>query len=103
MGEGMAPEPATRSAVTRTFLHPGFTKCLIPAAGGLDRTVRLAGERILIARIGFGPKTLRGWIGPVPMLTQYPCDPLPMLTGLIANCPLDAELAFSTCRLQVTG
>jgi hypothetical protein len=37
------------------------------------------------------------------MLTQYPCDPLPMLTGLIANCPLDAELAFSTCRLQVTG
>lgn len=57
--------------------------------GTIDRIIRVVVGLILISLIFFGPETLWGLIGLVPLLT-----------GLIGFCPLYKVLGFNTCPLS---
>lgn len=55
--------------------------------GGVDRIVRIVLGLLLLSLVFFGPKTLWGWVGIVPLLT-----------GLAGTCPLYTLLGINTCK-----
>lgn len=54
--------------------------------GRVDRIFRIALGLGLIALVFIGPKSSLGWIGLVPLIT-----------GLIGNCPAYSLFGLSTC------
>jgi hypothetical protein len=56
--------------------------------GTLDRTIRIVLGLGLISLVFFGPQTMLGLIGFVPLAT-----------GLIGFCPLYRLVGLDTCRL----
>lgn len=54
--------------------------------GQIDRIVRIALGIGLIAAVFIGPKTALGWIGLIPLIT-----------GLVGNCPAYSLFGWSTC------
>jgi len=52
----------------------------------LDRVVRVVLGLALLSMVFFGPQTLWGLIGVVPLLT-----------GLVGSCPLYRIVGFKTC------
>jgi len=54
--------------------------------GGLDRTARIVGGLALLGLAGTGQIGAWGYIGLVPLLT-----------GLVASCPLYSVLGVKTC------
>jgi len=57
-------------------------------AGTVDRIIRVVLGLVLLSLVFFGPQTPWGWIGLVPLVT-----------GLIGNCPLYTLFGFNTCSL----
>jgi len=57
--------------------------------GGLDKTLRILIGLIGISLVFFGPQTVWGWIGLVPLLT-----------GAISFCPLYKILGLNTCPIK---
>lgn len=57
--------------------------------GGLDRVLRIVVGLGLLSLVFVGPQTPWGWIGLVPLLT-----------GLIGNCPAYSLIGLSTCPLK---
>ena len=60
--------------------------------GGLDRTLRIIAGIVLLGMVFYGPETPWGWVGVVPLVT-----------GLIGNCPAYALFGWSTCKLTKSG
>jgi hypothetical protein len=56
-------------------------------AGMIDRALRVIVGVALIAIVFVGPQTAWGWVGLVPLLT-----------GLVGNCPLYTILGIKTCK-----
>lgn len=54
--------------------------------GAVDRTVRVIVGVALLSLVFIGPKSLWGLVGVVPLLT-----------GLVGNCPLYSVLGINTC------
>ena len=54
--------------------------------GKIDRTLRVIAGAALISLVFVGPQTAWGWLGLVPLIT-----------GLIGNCPVYSMLGLSTC------
>ncbi len=54
--------------------------------GRMDRIARIIIGIGLIALVYVGPKTSLGWIGLIPLIT-----------GMIGNCPAYSLFGFSTC------
>ena len=57
--------------------------------GMVDRGLRVAFGLALLSLVFFGPQTLWGLIGVVPLVT-----------GLVGYCPLYALVGLSTCPLS---
>ena len=57
--------------------------------GTLDRALRIIAGAALIAIVFVGPKTAWGWVGLVPLLT-----------GLVGNCPVYTLLGIATCKIK---
>ena len=57
--------------------------------GTVDRVLRVIGGAALISLVFVGPETPWGWIGVVPLVT-----------GLIGNCPVYSLLGISTCPVR---
>jgi len=57
--------------------------------GTVDRVLRVVGGAALISLVFVGPETPWGWIGVVPLVT-----------GLIGNCPVYSLLGISTCPVK---
>ena len=57
--------------------------------GTTDRILRVVAGAGLIALVFFGPQTLWGWIGLVPLVT-----------GLVGTCPVYSLLGINTCRVR---
>ena len=57
--------------------------------GTIDRVLRVALGAGLLAIVFTGPQTNWGWIGLVPLVT-----------GLIGNCPVYSLLGISTCKRE---
>ena len=57
--------------------------------GTVDRVLRVVGGAALISLVFVGPETPWGWIGVVPLVT-----------GLIGNCPVYSLLGISTCPVR---
>jgi hypothetical protein len=57
--------------------------------GTVDRVLRVVGGAALISLVFVGPETPWGWIGVVPLVT-----------GLIGNCPVYSLLGLSTCPVK---
>ena len=57
--------------------------------GTVDRVLRVALGAGLLAIVFVGPQTNWGWIGLVPLIT-----------GLVGNCPVYSLLGISTCKLE---
>ena len=57
--------------------------------GTVDRALRVIGGAALISLVFVGPETPWGWIGVVPLVT-----------GLIGNCPVYSLLGISTCPVR---
>jgi hypothetical protein len=51
-----------------------------------DRVVRVVLGLVLLSLVFFGPRTAWGWVGL-----------LPLVTGLVGDCPLYTVLGLSTC------
>ncbi len=60
--------------------------------GTLDRAIRVVVGLALLSLFFFGPHTVLGWIGIVPLLT-----------GLVGYCPLYRVLGISTCAPRESG
>ncbi|MCV2876079.1 DUF2892 domain-containing protein [Rhodobacteraceae bacterium XHP0102] len=56
-------------------------------AGTIDRALRVILGVALIAIVFVGPQTAWGWLGLVPLVT-----------GLVGNCPVYSILGFKTCK-----
>lgn len=56
-------------------------------AGTIDRALRVILGVALIAIVFVGPQTAWGWLGFVPLVT-----------GLVGNCPVYSILGFKTCK-----
>lgn len=54
--------------------------------GTIDRILRIIVGLALISLVFFGPKTVWGWIGAVPLLT-----------ALVGYCPAYSILGITTC------
>jgi membrane protein implicated in regulation of membrane protease activity len=54
--------------------------------GTLDRVIRVVVGLVLLSLVFFGPHTVFGWIGVVPLLT-----------GLVGYCPMYRVLGVNTC------
>lgn len=59
--------------------------------GTIDRTLRVLLGLALLSLTLFGPKTLWGLVGLVPLLT-----------GLVGSCPLYSLLGLRTCPVQTS-
>ncbi|WP_461517181.1 YgaP family membrane protein [Porticoccus sp.] len=57
--------------------------------GTIDRVIRVVLGLVLIALVFVGPQTPWGWVGVIPLVT-----------GLISNCPLYSILGLSTCPIK---
>jgi hypothetical protein len=57
--------------------------------GNADRTIRIVVGLGLLSIVFFGPQTLWGWIGLVPLVT-----------GIIGGCPAYSILGINTCRVR---
>jgi hypothetical protein len=57
--------------------------------GTVDRVLRVIGGAVLVSLVFVGPETPWGWIGVVPLVT-----------GLIGNCPVYSLLGISTCPVK---
>ena len=57
--------------------------------GGIDRMLRILVGIVLVALAATGAVGWWGWLGMVPILT-----------GLVACCPLYTVLGFSTCAVK---
>ncbi len=57
--------------------------------GKIDRSLRVALGLALISLVFVGPQTAWGWVGLVPLIT-----------GLIGNCPVYSLLGLNTCGLK---
>jgi len=57
--------------------------------GNIDKVLRLLIGIIGISLVFFGPQTVWGWIGLVPLLT-----------GAISFCPLYKILGLNTCPIK---
>ena len=57
--------------------------------GKIDRALRVILGAALIALVFVGPQTAWGWVGVVPLVT-----------GLIGNCPVYSLLGINTCGLK---
>jgi hypothetical protein len=55
----------------------------------VDRAVRVVAGLMLLSLVWFGPKSLWGLVGAVPLVT-----------GLVGTCPLYTLLGFSTCKVR---
>lgn len=57
--------------------------------GTIDRVLRVVGGAALVSLVFIGPETPWGWIGVVPLVT-----------GLLGNCPVYSLLGISTCPVK---
>lgn len=57
--------------------------------GTVDRVLRVVAGAALVSLVFVGPETPWGWIGLVPLVT-----------GLIGNCPVYSLLGISTCPVK---
>jgi len=57
--------------------------------GKTDRTLRVLAGAALISLVFVGPQTAWGWIGL-----------LPLVTGLVGNCPVYSLLGINTCGIR---
>ncbi len=57
--------------------------------GTIDRVVRVVAGAGILSLVFVGPQTAWGWIGVVPLVT-----------GLIGNCPVYSIFGISTCKLS---
>ena len=57
--------------------------------GKIDRVLRVIVGAALLSLVFVGPQTAWGWIGLVPLLT-----------GLIGNCPAYSLFGLNTCGLK---
>ena len=57
--------------------------------GTIDRTLRIIAGAALVSLVFVGPETPWGWIGLVPLVT-----------GLVGNCPVYSLLGISTCPVK---
>ena len=57
--------------------------------GKIDRTLRVILGAVLLSLVFVGPQTAWGWVGVVPLVT-----------GLIGNCPVYSLLGISTCSVK---
>lgn len=57
--------------------------------GNLDRGLRIIAGLVLISLVFVGPQTLWGWVGLVPLVT-----------GVLGNCPAYSLLGINTCGLK---
>jgi hypothetical protein len=57
--------------------------------GKLDRTLRVVAGAALISLVFVGPQTMWGWVGVVPLVT-----------GLIGNCPVYSLFGINTCGIS---
>lgn len=57
--------------------------------GTLDRALRIVVGAALVSLVFVGPQTAWGWVGVVPLLT-----------GIVGNCPVYSILGINTCGLK---
>ena len=57
--------------------------------GKIDRTLRVVVGAGLISLVFVGPQTVWGWVGLIPLVT-----------GLIGNCPVYSLLGLNTCGIK---
>ena len=57
--------------------------------GKVDRGLRVVLGAALISLVFVGPQTAWGWIGLVPLLT-----------GIVGNCPVYSIFGINTCSLK---
>jgi hypothetical protein len=57
--------------------------------GTIDRVLRIIAGAALVSLVFVGPETPWGWIGVVPLVT-----------GLVGNCPVYSLLGISTCPVK---
>jgi len=57
--------------------------------GTVDRVLRVVAGAALVSLVFVGPQTPWGWIGVVPLVT-----------GLLGNCPVYSLLGISTCPIK---
>jgi hypothetical protein len=57
--------------------------------GTIDRVLRVVAGAALVSLVFVGPETPWGWIGLVPLVT-----------GLVGNCPVYSLLGISTCPVR---
>jgi len=57
--------------------------------GTVDRVLRVVAGAALVSLVFVGPQTAWGWIGVVPLVT-----------GLLGNCPVYSLLGISTCPIK---
>ncbi len=57
--------------------------------GIVDRVLRVVAGAALVSLVFVGPETPWGWIGMVPLVT-----------GLVGNCPVYSLLGISSCPLK---
>ncbi len=57
--------------------------------GTIDRVLRVIAGAALVSLVFVGPETPWGWIGVVPLVT-----------GLVGNCPVYSLLGISTCPIK---
>ena len=57
--------------------------------GKVDRILRIVAGAALISLVFVGPQTPWGWVGLVPLIT-----------GLIGNCPVYSLLGLNTCGIK---
>jgi hypothetical protein len=57
--------------------------------GTADRVLRVVAGAALVSLVFVGPETPWGWIGVVPLVT-----------GLLGNCPVYSLLGISTCPVK---
>lgn len=57
--------------------------------GNLDRILRVVVGAIAISLVFVGPQSAWGWVGLVPLVT-----------GLVGNCPVYSLLGIKTCGIN---
>jgi hypothetical protein len=57
--------------------------------GTVDRILRVAVGLAVLSLVFVGPQTAWGWVGVVPLVT-----------GLIGNCPVYSILGINTCGIK---